>query len=58
MTWLVPAEVFPLEVRSARQSVTGASGFVLTAFIAQGFELTVFIHYDLYGRDHLSNKSH
>ncbi|CAO2151332.1 unnamed protein product [Urochloa humidicola] len=37
MTWLVPTEVFPLEVRSAAQSVTVASGFVLTIFVAQGF---------------------
>jgi sugar porter (SP) family MFS transporter len=37
MTWLVPAEVFPLEVRSAGQSVTVASGFVFTIFVAQGF---------------------
>ncbi|WVZ50788.1 hypothetical protein U9M48_002012 [Paspalum notatum var. saurae] len=37
MTWLVPTEVFPLEVRAAGQSVTVASGFVFTIFIAQGF---------------------
>ncbi|CAO2151328.1 unnamed protein product [Urochloa humidicola] len=37
MTWLVPNEVFPLEIRSAVQSVTVASGFVFTIFIAQGF---------------------
>jgi sugar porter (SP) family MFS transporter len=37
MTWLVPAEVFPLEVRSAGQGVTVASGFVFTIFVAQGF---------------------
>ncbi|CAL4983711.1 unnamed protein product [Urochloa decumbens] len=37
MTWLVPTEVFPLEVRSAAQSVTVASGFVFTIFVAQGF---------------------
>ncbi|RLM58416.1 hypothetical protein C2845_PM18G10420 [Panicum miliaceum] len=37
MTWLVPTEVFPLEIRSAGQSVTVASGFVFTIFVAQGF---------------------
>ncbi|KAG0530438.1 hypothetical protein BDA96_05G186400 [Sorghum bicolor] len=37
MTWLVPTEVFPLEIRSAGQSTTVASGFVFTIFIAQGF---------------------
>ncbi|CAD6256493.1 unnamed protein product [Miscanthus lutarioriparius] len=37
MTWLVPTEVFPLEIRSAGQSITVASGFVFTIFIAQGF---------------------
>ena len=37
MTWLVPTEVFPLEIRAAGQSVTVASGFVFTIFIAQGF---------------------
>ncbi|KAJ1276128.1 hypothetical protein BS78_05G190300, partial [Paspalum vaginatum] len=37
MTWFVPTEVFPLEVRAAGQSVTVASGFVFTIFIAQGF---------------------
>ncbi|XP_066335522.1 hexose carrier protein HEX6-like isoform X2 [Miscanthus floridulus] len=37
MTWLVPIEIFPLEIRSAGQSITVASGFVFTIFIAQGF---------------------
>lgn len=37
MTWLVPTEVFPLEIRSAGQSITVASGFVFTVFVAQGF---------------------
>ncbi|KAL6654892.1 hypothetical protein ACP70R_008357 [Stipagrostis hirtigluma subsp. patula] len=36
MTWLVPTEVFPLEIRLAGQSVTVASGFVFTIFVAQG----------------------
>ncbi|KAL6841616.1 hypothetical protein ACP4OV_028555 [Aristida adscensionis] len=37
MTWLVSTEVLPLEIRSAGQSVTVASGFVFTIFVAQGF---------------------
>ncbi|XP_062183500.1 hexose carrier protein HEX6-like isoform X2 [Phragmites australis] len=37
MTWLVPTEVFPLEIRSAGQSITVASGFAFTIFVAQGF---------------------
>uniref|UniRef100_A0A0E0A4S9 Major facilitator superfamily (MFS) profile domain-containing protein n=1 Tax=Oryza glumipatula TaxID=40148 RepID=A0A0E0A4S9_9ORYZ len=35
--WLVPSEVFPLEVRSAGQSVTVATSFVFTVFVAQAF---------------------
>ncbi|CAM0873898.1 unnamed protein product [Alopecurus aequalis] len=37
LSWLVPSEIFPLEVRSAGQSVTVASGFVFTIFVAQYF---------------------
>ncbi|XP_062198155.1 hexose carrier protein HEX6-like [Phragmites australis] len=37
LSWLVPSEIFPLEVRSAGQSVTVASGFVFTILIAQFF---------------------
>jgi sugar porter (SP) family MFS transporter len=37
LSWLVPSEIFPLEVRSAGQSITVASGFVFTIFIAQYF---------------------
>ncbi|TVU25140.1 hypothetical protein EJB05_27622, partial [Eragrostis curvula] len=37
LSWLVPCEVFPLEVRSAGQSVTVASGFVFTVLVAQYF---------------------
>lgn len=37
MSWLVPSKIFPLEVRSAGQSITVASGFVFTIFIAQCF---------------------
>ncbi|CAM0912691.1 unnamed protein product [Alopecurus aequalis] len=35
--WLVPSEIFPLEVRSAGQSVTVATSFVFTVFVAQAF---------------------
>ncbi|CAM0908693.1 unnamed protein product [Alopecurus aequalis] len=37
MNWLVPSEIFPLEVRSAGQSITVASGFVFIIFVAQCF---------------------
>ncbi|CAD6253348.1 unnamed protein product [Miscanthus lutarioriparius] len=37
LSWLVPSEIFPLEVRSAGQSITVASGFVFTVFVAQYF---------------------
>lgn len=37
LSWLVPSEIFPLEVRSAGQSVTVASGFVFTILVAQYF---------------------
>ena len=37
LSWLVPSEIFPLEVRSAGQSVTVASGFVFTILVAQFF---------------------
>uniref|UniRef100_A0ACD6A4Y1 Uncharacterized protein n=1 Tax=Avena sativa TaxID=4498 RepID=A0ACD6A4Y1_AVESA len=35
--WLVPSEIFPLEVRSAGQGVTVATSFVFTVFVAQAF---------------------
>ncbi|KAL6861541.1 hypothetical protein ACP4OV_017241 [Aristida adscensionis] len=35
--WLVPSEVFPLEVRAAGLSVTVAVSFVFTVFVAQAF---------------------
>ncbi|KAM0881608.1 hypothetical protein ACQ4PT_032843 [Festuca glaucescens] len=35
--WLVPSEIFPLEVRSAGQGVTVATSFVFTVFVAQTF---------------------
>ncbi|KAL5197044.1 hypothetical protein ABZP36_000556 [Zizania latifolia] len=35
--WLVPSEIFPLEVRSAGQSIAVAVNFLLTTVIAQSF---------------------
>lgn len=35
--WLVPSEIFPLEIRSAGQSITVATNFVFTFIIAQTF---------------------
>ncbi|KAJ4706614.1 Hexose carrier protein [Melia azedarach] len=35
--WLVPSEIFPLEIRSAGQSITVAVSFVFTFIIAQTF---------------------
>uniref|UniRef100_A0A0D9XBU1 Major facilitator superfamily (MFS) profile domain-containing protein n=1 Tax=Leersia perrieri TaxID=77586 RepID=A0A0D9XBU1_9ORYZ len=35
--WLVPSEIFPLEVRSAGQSITVAVNFLLTTAVAQLF---------------------
>jgi sugar porter (SP) family MFS transporter len=37
LSWLVPSEIFPLDVRSAGQSVSVASGFVFTILVAQYF---------------------
>ncbi|KAF7035284.1 hypothetical protein CFC21_046196 [Triticum aestivum] len=37
LSWLIPSEIFPLEVRSAGQSITVASGFVFTILVAQYF---------------------
>ncbi|KAJ1276113.1 hypothetical protein BS78_05G189300 [Paspalum vaginatum] len=37
LSWLVPSEIFPLEVRSAGQGVTVASSFVFTVLVAQFF---------------------
>uniref|UniRef100_A0A0E0MGU7 Major facilitator superfamily (MFS) profile domain-containing protein n=1 Tax=Oryza punctata TaxID=4537 RepID=A0A0E0MGU7_ORYPU len=37
LSWLVPSEVLPMEVRSAGQSVAVASCFALTVFVAQCF---------------------
>lgn len=41
--WLVPSEIFPLEIRSAGQSITVATSFVFTFIIAQTF-LTMLCH--------------
>ncbi|KAG8069593.1 hypothetical protein GUJ93_ZPchr0006g40790 [Zizania palustris] len=41
--WLVPSEIFPLEIRSAGQSVTVAVSFVFTVFVAQAF-LSMLCH--------------
>ncbi|XP_022771645.1 hexose carrier protein HEX6-like [Durio zibethinus] len=35
--WLVPSEIFPLEIRSAGQSITVAVGFLFTFLFAQTF---------------------
>lgn len=35
--WLVPSEIFPLEIRSAGQSITVAVSFVFTFLVAQTF---------------------
>ncbi|XP_006663022.2 hexose carrier protein HEX6-like [Oryza brachyantha] len=37
LSWLVPSEIFPLEIRSAGQSVAVASCFVFTVIVAQCF---------------------
>ncbi|OMO98194.1 Sugar/inositol transporter [Corchorus olitorius] len=42
--WLVPSEIFPLEIRSAGQSITVAVGFLFTFVIAQTF-LTMLCHF-------------
>ncbi|XP_066370491.1 hexose carrier protein HEX6-like [Miscanthus floridulus] len=41
--WLVPSEIFPLEVRAAGQSVTVAVSFAFTVFVAQAF-LSMLCH--------------
>ncbi|EOY22819.1 hypothetical protein QUC31_007939 [Theobroma cacao] len=42
--WLVPSEIFPLEIRSAGQSITVAVGFLFTFIIAQTF-LAMLCHF-------------
>ncbi|KAF7843599.1 sugar carrier protein C-like [Senna tora] len=41
--WLVPSEIFPLEIRSAAQSVTVATNMLFTFVVAQIF-LTMLCH--------------
>lgn len=45
--WLVPSEIFPLEIRSAGQSITVASCFVFTICISQLF-LAMLCHMKAY----------
>jgi hypothetical protein len=42
--WLVPSEIFPLETRSAGQSITVATNMLFTFVIAQAF-LTILCHF-------------
>jgi hypothetical protein len=42
--WLVPSEIFPLEIRSAGQSITVAVNFLFTFMVAQTF-LTMLCHF-------------
>ncbi|XP_062164128.1 hexose carrier protein HEX6 isoform X2 [Alnus glutinosa] len=42
--WLVPSEIFPLEIRSAGQSITVAVSFVFTFIVAQTF-LAMLCHF-------------
>jgi sugar porter (SP) family MFS transporter len=42
--WLVPSEIFPLEIRSAGQSITVAVSFLFTFMVAQTF-LTMLCHF-------------
>ncbi|KAF5198620.1 Hexose carrier protein hex6 [Thalictrum thalictroides] len=44
LAWLVPSEIFPLEIRSAGQSITVAVNFLLTFIIAQTF-LPMLCHF-------------
>ena len=42
--WLVPSENFPLEIRSARKSITVAVGLLFTSLVAQTF-LALLCHF-------------
>nr|XP_023903670.1 hexose carrier protein HEX6-like [Quercus suber] len=42
--WLVPSEIFPLEIRSAGQSITVAVSFLFTFIVAQTF-LAMLCHF-------------
>ncbi|KDO40084.1 hypothetical protein CISIN_1g043907mg, partial [Citrus sinensis] len=44
LAWLVPSEIFPLEIRSAGQSITVAVNFVFTFLTAQTF-LPMLCHF-------------
>ncbi|TMW87819.1 hypothetical protein EJD97_019431, partial [Solanum chilense] len=37
LSWLVPSEIFPLQIRSAGQSITVAMGLISASMIAQNF---------------------
>lgn len=41
--WLVPSEIFPLEIRSAAQSITVSANMIFTFIVAQLF-LTTLCH--------------
>ncbi|KAL3524137.1 hypothetical protein ACH5RR_016971 [Cinchona calisaya] len=42
--WLIPSEIFPLEIRSAGQSITVAVNFLFTFIVGQTF-LTMLCHF-------------
>ncbi|KAF9617522.1 hypothetical protein IFM89_036726 [Coptis chinensis] len=44
LAWLVPSEIFPLEIRSAGQSITVSVNFLITCIIAQTF-LSMLCHF-------------
>ncbi|KAG8381558.1 hypothetical protein BUALT_Bualt06G0134100 [Buddleja alternifolia] len=44
LSWLVPSEIFPLEIRSAGQSITVAVGFLSTIIVAQSL-LAMLCHF-------------
>ncbi|KAE9598335.1 putative major facilitator, sugar transporter, major facilitator superfamily [Lupinus albus] len=43
--WLVPSEIFPLEIRSAGQSITVSVSFLFTFIVAQTF-LSMLCHFE------------
>lgn len=43
LTWIIPSEILPLEVRPAGQAICIASNFALTFVVAQ-ISLTMFCH--------------
>ncbi|KAJ8625698.1 hypothetical protein MRB53_034228 [Persea americana] len=44
LSWLVPSEIFPMEIRAAGQSITVAVNFAVTFVLAQTF-LTMLCHF-------------